>query len=280
MPATTATADARPLRDRTAVTKLLIMKQLVAGGPRTSQRAMAAALDVTVQAVSAYLHQMAKEKLLERDPAGGWTPTPRGIQTLQEGFRDLKRAVDGALADLAVVEAASALAATRVRAGERVGLFMEGGDLVARAGRASTSTGVAVADAAVGEEVLVRGLEGVVDLAPAPLVVLSVPGPLEGGLARLARRSVRAALRDRVPEGARYAVHGTGAKILAREMSLSPVLEFAPVAAAFNAAERGVPCALLVTSDLLKDALDELDHLNRGTLTRVRYDVVKLERSP
>lgn len=268
---------ARPLRDRTAITKLLILHRLRADGPRTPQRAMAAGLDVTAQAVSAYLASMREERLVERAD-GGWSPTPRGIQFLEEGFRDLKRAVDSAVSDLAVIEATSALAATRVKAGERVGLFMEAGDLVARAGKSSASTGVAANDASPGEEVLLRALEGVVELKPARVLVIGIPGPLEGGLKRLGRRGVRAALRDKAPPGARVAAAGTGARILAREMGLAPLIEYAPVAAAFNAAERGVPVVLIATGDLLKDALAELDHLNRETLTRVPYDVVVLDR--
>jgi putative transcriptional regulator len=268
----------KTLRDRTAITRLLILHGYHRTNGAVSQRELAEDLGVTVQAVSTYVQGMAKDGLIEKTDAGLLVPTARGFQSLQEGFRDLKRSVDGVVGDLAVIEATSALAAARARAGERVGLVMESGDLVARAGRPSASTGVAVNDAAPGEEVLVRSLEGVVDLKPSRLLVLGIPGPVEGGLAKLSRRAARAALRDRAPPGAKVAVHGTGAKILAREMGLGPDIEFAPVAAAVNAAERGVPALLLVTSDLLRDALEELDRLNRETLTRVPYEVVVLEK--
>src|SRR5439155_299767 len=69
------------------------------------------------------------------------------------------------------IETTAAMAGNTIRNGNQVGLFMEGGMLVAFAGRSSPSSGVAVHDATKGELVAVRSLEGIVALRPGRIII-------------------------------------------------------------------------------------------------------------
>src|SRR5438046_9665455 len=79
--------------------------------------------------------------------------------------------VDRAGPEMAFVETTAAMAGGSSHRGDRLGLFMENGVLVAHAGRTSPSTGVAVHDASRGDIVGVRDLEGIVALRPGRIVV-------------------------------------------------------------------------------------------------------------
>src|SRR5688500_3887012 len=123
------------LRDRTRITRLLILRE-VTEKPRIPLRDVAERLGVTVQAV--WQHAAALLAAAPVRAAGARRgPTAAGVQARQEGFSDLKRAVDEAVAALARVDVTAAVAGTPIREAEPVGLFMEGGELVARAATTS-----------------------------------------------------------------------------------------------------------------------------------------------
>lgn len=266
-------AQPRLLRDRTRLTRLLILRELLQR-PDAPLREVAAVLDVTPQAVSTHVAGLEKEGLVEA-ANGRRSVTPTGVQRLQEGFRDVKRTVDEILQPLSVIGATSAVARSAIRAGERVGLFMEKGVLVARAGDKGASTGRAVLGAMPGEEVLLRDLQGVVDLEPGTFWVIRVPGPEEGGSGAVNVPKLRALLDRRAVKPERVGVEGTGARVLAAKLNWKPDLEFAAVRASFHAAQLGLDVALLVSQDVWSDAAATIEALNRDALRRVSVETLE-----
>lgn len=258
----------QPLRDKAGVTRLLVLAELERD-PGATLSDVAARLGVTVQAVSLYAKALADDGLLQD---GAPRVTPRGLQRLHEGVRQLRAAVDAIATPLSVIRVTSAVAATRIRAGERVGLVMENGDLAARARHRAPSSGRALADAEVGDEVVVGDLEGLVALEPGELHVVAVPSPAEGGVARVDVPRLRARLKDK-PKPAKVGAVGTGAAILARR--LGPVdFEFAAERAAFNAAERGLAARLFVSRDRLPSVMQAFEEQNAQTLRRVAIELL------
>lgn len=265
----------RLLRDKAAVTRLLILAELERA-PGATLSEVAARLDVTVQAVSTYAKGLVADGLLAE--AGPQRVTPRGLQELHEGMRRMRAAVDAVAAPLNVIRVASAVAAARVKEGERVGLVMEGGDLVARPRTRTPSTGCALHDAEAGDEVVVSDLEGLVDLAPGRITIVTVPAPNEGGTARVDLPRLRAQLRD-LPKPAKVGALGTGARVLATR--LGPVhFEFAADRAAFNAAERGLDVRLFVSRDRLAEVVRAFEQQNAGTLKRVPVETLEAPEAP
>ena len=267
----------RALRDKAAITRLLVLAELEKD-PGATLSDVAERLDVTVQAVSTYAKGLVADGLLESS-TGPHRVTPRGLQALHEGVRRLRSAVDAVATPLAVIRTTSAVAATRIRAGERVGLVMQEGDLAARARTKASSMGRAVHDAEVGEEVVVTDLSGLVDLTPGRIHVVAVPGPLEGGIVRVDVPRLRGLLKESLRPDKTGAV-GTGARILARRLAGHVDFEFAAERAAFNAAERGLDARLFVSRDRLPDVMRTFDELNGGTLRRVGIDVADAPEAP
>lgn len=264
------------LRDRTRITRLLILREFTER-PRTPLRDVAGRLGVTVQAVSQHVQAMEEAGLVRADD-GTREPTAAGVQALQEGLADLKRAVDEAVAALARVDVTAAVAGTPLREGDAVGLFMEGGELVARAATPSASRGRAVHAAKAGEEVAVRDLVGVVDLKPGRITVLELPTAAEGGGRVVAARELKAYLREHRVAFDRVAATGVGGRLLAKRAGLGPDVVHAPVDAAFHAAELGLDVLLLAARDEIPAALAKFEERNRGTLAPVTVRVLPAPR--
>lgn len=279
----------RRLRDRTAITRLLILAELERR-PGTTLSEVAAGLGITVQAVSAHAKELAAVGWL-RLTEGAYRGTPKGLQALHEGARHLHDAVSALVEPLAVIQVTSAIAAAPVQAGDAVALFMEEGDLAARparegkasmAGMEAPSRGRARTSARAGEEVVVGDLEGMVRLEPGRLTVVSLPGPAEGGVSRVDRDALRKLLAKKPAQ--RMGAHGTGARVVARALAkeanasaagLRLDFEFAADRAAFNAAERGLDVLLLATRDRLAEVMESFERLNADTLRRVPVELLE-----
>ena len=264
----------RRLRDRTAITRLLIVAELQRR-PGATLSDVAEALGITVQAVSVHARSLAQSGALRVDD-GAYQVAPKGLQDLHEGVRHLHDALNDLAAPLDVIQVTSAIAAAAIAAGQSVGLSMEDGDLHARPSATAPSRGVARNAAKAGDEVIVGQLQGMVRLEPGKMTLVSLPGPAEGGIARVDRGGLARLLNGRKP--ARIGAHGTGARILARALAkegFGADFEFAADRAAFNAAERGLDVLLFVTRDRLPEAMDTIERLNAGTLRRVAVELVE-----
>lgn len=290
-PSTGADDARRRLRDRTGITRLLILAELERR-PGTTLSEVAASLGVTVQAVSAHAKDLSSLGWL-RNEDSTYRATPKGLQSLHEGVRHLRDAIGALAAPLDVIQLTSAVAASTIQAGDPVGLFMEEGDLAARPAKDASSRGRARNAAKAGEEVIVGDLQGMVKLEPGRLRLVSLPGPAEGGIALVDREALRKLL-GRKGAGAnghatgsgqhqnhplRLGAHGTGARVLARWLAKEGHgrvdFEFAADRAAFNAAERGLDVLLLVTRDRLAEVMEAFERLNADTLRRVPVELVE-----
>lgn len=263
------------LRDRTAITRLLILAELQRR-PGATLSDVAQELGITVQAVSVHARALAVAGALQVSN-GAYVATPKGLQSVHEGVRQLHEALAAVAEPLDVIQVTSALAASPIAAGQSVGLSMEDGDLAARPSTSAPSRGKARNAAKPGEEVIVTELQGLVPLDPGALTLVSLPGPAEGGIAKVDRPGLRKLLQGRSP--AKVGAHGTGARILARGLGKDGPgrldFEYAADRAAFNAAERGLDVLLFVTRDRLAEVMEALERLNADTLRRVPVDLLE-----
>src|SRR3989441_9960469 len=98
--------------------------------------------------------------------AGEYRATTQAVELLLGRFLELPSFVDRASRAMAFIVTTSALAGSPIRRGERVGLFMQEGMLVAYGHRESPSTGIATEAAATREDPAVRNLECLTARAP------------------------------------------------------------------------------------------------------------------
>ena len=259
----------RDLRESTSVLILLAVTQ----AHHTRLRTLADELGMTVQGAHEYVRRMTRDGLLQV-VEGEYRATRKGVELLQVRFLELKGFVDRVGRSLAVVETTAAFAGGSIRRGDRIGLFMERGGLVAYPNRASPSVGIAVRDAGKGEEVAVRDLEGIVALRPGRITIARVPAARDGGSWAL-HESAAKRLLARTRWAVLAALDVTGASA-ARRLGLRPRIEFGVIPAAIEAAERGVDILVMVPEDRAAEVAQAIEVANARLEDKIPYESLAL----
>ncbi|HYM41007.1 MAG TPA: hypothetical protein VEY12_12840 [Thermoplasmata archaeon] len=259
------------LRDLRESTRILFLQEVTANR-HTRLRTIAERLGMSVQGTSDYAHDLEADGLLSVAD-GEYRATKKGINSLQARLRELRAFVEQASRSTAFVETTLALSGATIRRGDRVGLFMERGYLVAHPGRASTSTGIAAEDAAKGEDVAVRGLEGIVALKPGRITIARVPAS-RASARRVSPEASRRILRR--SRGALVATMEIEGFIASRRLGLEPKIEFAPLAGTVAAAERGLDVVLLVPEERVAEAVEAIEAANARLEDKIPYESLAL----
>jgi putative transcriptional regulator len=255
----------RLLRDVREGTKLLLLLELT-GRRHTRLKTLAEKLDLTVAGVSEYVKAMEEEGLVQH-VGGEYRATRKGVEFLQDRFRTLRAFVESSSREMAIIDETAAMAGEDLREGDRVGLFMEKGTLVARS-RASPSSGTAAIPAKRGEVVRVRGLEGIVDLRPGKIAIARLAGTKSSVVA--GRRLLRRLRPDVVG-----ALDLRG-KAFAARLAVDRVLEFAVLPAAVEAAQRGLTVLLLCPEDRVAEVVAAIEQANARTEDKIPYETLAL----
>jgi|GEM_PF-679650 len=246
-----------PLRDLKRNTEMLILVEMIKS-PSFRLKDVGDRLGITVQAVSQYTGLMRKEGLL-REQRGVLRPTKKGMQTLQEHFSRIKQDVDEILRSMRVVDKCVAVAGSKLLKGSAVGLVMEDGMMMAFGGVKSSSTGIALEDAEEGDDVLVGGLEGILDMELGRLLVLEAPSELDGGSKAANVEQARQRVEDFSP-GMLAAGDTVGAALLTKASGEMLTLH-APVESAMSALSKGVDvvyCGTRESADVMIEAVTKL----------------------
>ena len=259
------------LRDLRGSTRLLFLYEVTASR-HTRLRTIAEQLRMTVQGASEYAHGLERDGLLSFGE-GEYRATKKGVEFLHARLLELRAFVDRAGKEMAFIETTAAMAGSTVRRGDRLGLFMEDGVLVAHSGRTSPSSGIASHDASKGEVVAVRDLEGIVALRPGRIVIARVPSR---GASRRASHvtATKRILREATDfVVAALDVGGLGA---AKELGLKQRIEFGVIAAVVEAAERGVNVLLLAPEERAAEAVQAIEAANAKLEDKIPYESVAL----
>ncbi len=226
---------------------------------------------MTVQGCSDYAHGLERDGLLSLVD-GEYRATKKGVAFLHDGLSDLRGFVERARREMAFIETTAAIAGNAVRGGSQVGLFMEDGVLVAFAGRPSPSSGMAVHDAAKGDLLAVRSLEGIVALRPGRIIIgrVSPRGVSRRSTPAVTKRVVRQA-KDFV-----VAALDVGGLAAAKDLGLKPRIEFGVVSGAVEAAERGLNVLLLAPEERAMEAVQAIEAANAKLEDKIPYESVAL----
>lgn len=260
------------LRDLRESTRLLFLYEVTANR-HTRLRTIAEALGMTVQGASDYAHDLERDGLLSMVD-DEYRATKSGVGFLQDRFLQLKAFVERAGRTMALVETTAALAGSAIRRGDRVGLFMKGGFLVAHARRSSPSTGIALHDASPGEDVALRDLKGIVALRPGRIVVARLPAARDGGSRRIHAASARRL--QRTCRGFVVAAQEASGLAAAKKLGLRPRIEFGLPEAVIEAAERGVDVLLLAPEERAAEAVQAIEAANARLEDKIPYESVTL----
>jgi len=263
--------NGRGLRDLKMNTELLILVEIVES-PSHKLKDIAGRLGITVQAVSQYISAMRKEGLISEN-RGKLRPTRDGMRLLQEHFSKLKDDVDSVLRRIRVIDSCVAIAGKRIAKGDRVGLIMEDGTLMAMPNQKSSSTGRATEDADEGDDLLVDGLEGIVDMELGKLLVIEAPSETKGGSKTADIAGVRQRL-DSMSAGLIAAGDVVGAALLSKATE-ELVAVHAPIESSMSALSKGVDVVYCGTRESIDQMLDAVATLGKDTGYEIRWKLYR-----
>jgi len=259
------------LRDLRVNTELLILVEIIES-PSPRLKSIADGLGITVQAVSQYISSMRKEGLIS-EHRGKLTPTRDGMRLLQEHFSKLKEDVDSVLRRIRVIDSCVAIAGKKVAKGDKVGLIMEDGMLMALPNQKSSSTGRAIEAAAEGDDVLIGELEGIVDLDLGKLLIVEAPSEVDGGskVANVER------VRDKVDEfspGLLVAGDAVGAALLMKASGEMFTIH-APIESSMSALSKGVDVVFCGTHESVDLLLQSVISLKKSSGYEIKWKTYK-----
>lgn len=230
---------------------------------------------MTTQGVSDYLKIMTTEALVH-NIGGVYKPTKKGVQFLHDRFSELRKFIDSSAKDLEIIDICWAIADGDIKKGDRVGLLMEGGYLVASAKRESSSTGRALFDAKSGQDIALSGLEGIARLRAGRIVFGKIPGIRMRGSQGVNLAKLKQLLEKSQPDV--IAVSGSSAKALVDRAGIQPSIQFAPLQASIEAAERGLDVLYICSEDHCNEAMSQLMNRNAGSEDEIEFDLIALGR--
>jgi len=242
-----------PLRSKSRLTKTLLLMEVVSERHSTL-KTIAGNLDITSQAVSDYFHQMKKEGYMANED-GFYTATNEGVLFLQNNLLDIKSFVDERLSTLSIIRSTNAIAENRIRKGERVYLFMKQGLLFATSGSKTTSSGVAATDCPKDGVLVVEQLEGIVEMDPGKLSLISLPEKTGG----IGKRD----LQKHLDTHCRVAALDLDAVALLREKKIDCHYEFATLPVLRDSLQRGISITCLGRQKNIHDLEEDITEHNK-----------------
>ncbi len=262
------------LRDKSEFTKFQILLEVMRNQPHIKQKDISDKVGITIQAISKYFKQLAKEGLLEAgSERADYRLTPEGIIKLHEGVRTLSNYTTEVKHDLKIEHAWPAIATQPVEAGQEVGLIMKEGVMytVPKSSAITEAKGIALADAKAGEDLGLRDLQGKIKVKQGRILIIKLPSIRKGGSRATDLAKVRSFYEDFDPD--RIGVMGAVGRAVLNKIGLEADIEFGISRSAAIAASRGLNVFVLVVGRMVNRMIQEIDQINIKTAGDIVYEV-------
>jgi putative transcriptional regulator len=258
------------LRDLRLSTELLILLEVI-NNPHSKLKTIANKLDITVQGVSEYLRRMKKEGKIQ-NIGGEWRATKSGVDFLHSNFSELKDFVDSKMIELNIIDVCAAIAKIPISKGDKVGLFMEDGVLCAYSKKKSGSSGIALSDAGIDEDVAITDLDGMVALSPGMIHIVKLPSIREGGSTTISAKDIKKIIEKLNPE--KIGVLDAVSRAVLKKADMEWDFEFAALHSAIEAAEKGLNVMIFASSDQIAPVVSTIEDTNSQIEDKIIYQII------
>jgi putative transcriptional regulator len=262
------------LRDKGELTKFQILFEIIRRQPHVKQEEISNALGITVQAVSKHFKKLVKEGLIEAGAEkANYRLTPKAIEKLQEGAKNLERYVTKIENGLKIERIWPAIATQSTKAGDEVGLIMNKGILYAVDADHpdAKAFGIVTTDAEAGEDVGFEYLSGEVKIERGRILIVKLPSIREGGSRAVDLAKVQKLYEEFKPD--RIGVMGSVGRAVLNKLGLKADIEFGISRAAALAALRGLNVFVLVVGRMVNRMIEEIDRTNIKRTIDIIYEI-------
>jgi putative transcriptional regulator len=260
---------AQILQSKNLATKFQIMVEIAAHQPNIQQKDIAPTLGITSQAVSEYIRELTKDGWLSSEGRSRYKVTREGVDWVLQMSRQLHSYAWFVSKVVADISTTTAIADSKLSAGQQVSLYMKDGllfasDVIKRKG----AKGITATAARKGQDVGIRNIEGVIELAPARIMIGKVPNVRDGG----SRSTDLARLKREVAETKLVGVIGTEAVVALTQIGVKPDYVHGVREAAIEAAYCGLPILVVCSEDSVSILVQRLAEEN------LDYNIVDLRK--
>ncbi|HID24932.1 MAG TPA: winged helix-turn-helix transcriptional regulator [Thermoplasmata archaeon] len=262
----------RILREKSLATKLLLLLEILLKKP-SKLTFLADAVGITPQAVSEYIKRLTKEGFVVQND-GRYQVTKEGVAFVHSHFLELKRFTEERIKYLDIIDRCIAVAGGDIQKGERVGLFMKKGHLVAFPNKKSSSTGVALRDARHGEDVPVGELEGIAEHYLGNLYIIPISYSIEMGSRDIPLDKVRDAFDEMRCD--KVAVGDTVARSIVKSLGKNVDFEFAPIEASLEAVKKGLSVCFLGPTRQVERLISRVNKFNSSSPDKIIYRFIDI----
>jgi putative transcriptional regulator len=255
---------------RSISTRFRILVEIASRQPSVQQKDVARELGITVQAVSERMKELVAAGLVVSRSRASYSVTPSGVDWLLRHARELQSYSERISRIVRDISVTAAVADADLAEGQRVALEMKEGVLHARPWHhGDPASGGVVSEAVVGRDVGITGIEGVIPLAAADVVLATLPAIQDGG----SRRADTARLRLLAQRSGLVAAVGVESLVALRLAGIEPHCRWSSPAVVAEAASSGIPCVLVCSEADLPRVSERLGEAG------VRFSVAYLSLS-
>ena len=260
---------AQILKSKNLATKFQIMVEIAAHQPNIQQKDIAPRLGITSQAVSEYIRELTKDGWLSSDGRSRYKVTKEGVDWILQMSRQLHSYAWFVSKVVADISTTTALADSKLSAGQQVSLYMKDGllfasDVIKRKG----AKGVTVTAARKGQDIGIGNIEGVIKLAPAKVMIGKVPNVQDGG----SRSTDTTRLEKEVKKAGLAGALGTEALVALVQIGVKPDYVHGVREAAIEAAYCGLPILVVCSEDNVSILVQRLEE------EKLDYNIVDLRK--
>ncbi len=256
------------LRNKNLTTRFQILVEIANSGPNIHQRDIASELDITPQAVSDYIAQLIKDKMLTSEGRSSYRVTNEGVNWIIKALRELNSYNSFIQRAVTNISICTALADSDLKKNQKVGLKMKDGLLFASCNTDHDATGITISKANSGEDVGITDIKGIIPLELGQVTIVRVPGIQRGG----SRKVDTDRLRDNL-EGNSFVTFLGLESFAALRKAGAEFQQYGAAEAAIEAAKSGLNALVVCVENETSDLIDRLEKED------IRYELIDAEVS-
>lgn len=254
------------LRNKNETTRFQILVEIANSGPNVQQRDIAKKLDITPQAVSDYIAQLIKEKVLVSEGHSSYRITNEGVNWIIKMLRELSNYMTYIQRAVTNISICTAVAESNLEQSQKVGLKMKDGLLFATSNSSQQATAITVSSAREGEDVGITNIEGIVPLQIGKVDILRIPGIQKGG----SNKVDLTRLKDYVKKSSFTVSLGLESIVVLRKIG-AEFSRYGAVEAAIEAAKGGIGPLVVCVENETSNLIARLEK------EKIAYEIVDIE---